>query len=153
MDHFVPRAKEVNRYYDQKLFLHDGLKAQLESLLAKVSILSFSLLIFVLLSFVWHSLSVYGFPLQFDASLARLEESPVGQFRDAEDILNKSRKDSLSWHGKICHCLDDLGLICASEVSSQCFYPSVFHLYLGLLSSKWVNNGAQLHSEKSKWRI
>lgn len=91
MSHYVPTAKEVNRYYDPNLFLHDELKAQLGSLLVKLS-----------------------------ASLARLEDSSLSQYRDAEDILNKTKKDSSSWCGKVSHCLDDLGLICASEAAKIC---------------------------------
>ena len=33
---FVPSAKEVNRYYDAKLFIHEELKSKLRLLLDKV---------------------------------------------------------------------------------------------------------------------
>ncbi|XP_020248629.1 endoribonuclease Dicer homolog 3a [Asparagus officinalis] len=94
--HFVT-AKEVNRYFDQKLVFHDDLKIQLGSLLVELS-----------------------------ASLAHLQDSRSCQFRDAEDILNKLKKDCSSWHGKICHCLDDLGLICATQAAKV--YPESVQL-------------------------
>lgn len=53
---YVPTAKEVNRYYDPNLFLHDELKAQLGSLLAKVSPFSFFCVIYHLF-IIWLSFS------------------------------------------------------------------------------------------------
>ncbi|KAJ6793943.1 endoribonuclease Dicer-like protein 3a [Iris pallida] len=108
MERIVPAAKEVNRYYDPMMSIHEDLKTNLGSLLAS-----------------------------FDALMTSIE-SPLYKFRDAEEVLNRSRKDSSSWHGKICHCLDDLGLICANEAAKIC---------LDSLHLPYYANGGDLSSD------
>ncbi|XP_020097206.1 endoribonuclease Dicer homolog 3a-like [Ananas comosus] len=91
IEYFVPSAKEVNRYYDPKLALYDDLKEQLGELLSK-----------------------------YDNSLAQLQNSPSYQYKDADEIIKASRKRLSNNHAKICHCLDDVGLICAIEATKIC---------------------------------
>ncbi|CAL9059923.1 unnamed protein product [Musa banksii] len=72
---FVPSAKEVNRYYDAKLFIHEELKTKLRLLLDKDT------------------------------------------YNDTDDIIKAPKKYLSSYYDKICHCMDELGLVCAIEVS------------------------------------
>lgn len=44
IEFYVPAAKEVKRYYNPKLFLHEDLKSELETLWAKVFASLFSVL-------------------------------------------------------------------------------------------------------------
>ena len=53
---------------------------------------------------------------QFDDLLAAKMNSESSQFQDTNDAVSASRKKLSSYHSKIRHCLDDLGLICAIEV-------------------------------------
>ncbi|KAJ0977945.1 hypothetical protein J5N97_013419 [Dioscorea zingiberensis] len=91
MDIFVPAAKQVNRYYDPKFFTHEGLKMKLGS--------------------IWN---------KCDALMAHLEEKPLDLYKDINDKIKMSRKQLSSCHAKICHCLDDLGPICALEAAKVC---------------------------------
>ncbi|XP_072998886.1 endoribonuclease Dicer homolog 3a isoform X1 [Typha latifolia] len=91
IDLFVPSAIEVNRYYDPKLVVHEDLKEKLGLLCSK-----------------------------YDKLLLQLLKSPSYQYRDADEIIKASRKRLSSCHAKICHCLDDVGLICACEAAKIC---------------------------------
>ncbi|KAF8393640.1 hypothetical protein HHK36_021886 [Tetracentron sinense] len=88
---FVPAAKEINRYYNSTLPLHEGLKTELESSRSK-----------------------------FDTLLAKMQETLPGHFNDTDDKVKASRKQLSSYHGKILYCLEDLGLICAHEAVKVC---------------------------------
>ncbi|RWW01358.1 hypothetical protein GW17_00035607, partial [Ensete ventricosum] len=46
--------------------------------------------------------------IQCDASL--------DNYNDTDDIIEASKKDLFSYYDKICHCMDELGLVCAIEV-------------------------------------
>ncbi|THU52369.1 hypothetical protein C4D60_Mb10t03280 [Musa balbisiana] len=85
---FVPSAKEVNRYYDAKLFIHEELKTKLRLLLDK-----------------------------YDASLVQLGKSSLDNYHDTDDIIKAPKKDLSSYYDKICHCMDELGLVCAIEAN------------------------------------
>ncbi|KAG6498755.1 hypothetical protein ZIOFF_038477 [Zingiber officinale] len=91
MELFVPSAIQVTRYFDSKLFVHDDVKAELGLLLNK-----------------------------YDASVAQLQNSTVCKFKDTDDIIEASKKNLSSYCAKICHCLDELGLICAIEATKLC---------------------------------
>ncbi|XP_064986291.1 endoribonuclease Dicer homolog 3a-like isoform X1 [Musa acuminata AAA Group] len=88
---FVPSAKEVNRYYDAKLFIHEELKTKLRLLLDK-----------------------------YDASLVQLGKSSLDNYNDTDDIIKAPKKDLSSYYDKICHCMDELGLVCAIEATKIC---------------------------------
>lgn len=91
MEFYVPAAKEVKRYYNPMLFLHEDLKSELELLWSK-----------------------------HDASVAQVQNSPLYQHRDAAERIKASRQRLSNWHEKICFCLDDHGLICAIEATKIC---------------------------------
>ncbi|CAL9102145.1 unnamed protein product [Musa textilis] len=78
---FVPSAKEVNRYYDAKLFIHEELKTKLRFLLDK------------------------------------LGKSSLDNYNDTDDIIKASQNDLSNYYDKICHCMEELGLVFAIEVS------------------------------------
>ncbi|URE47590.1 Ribonuclease III domain [Musa troglodytarum] len=88
---FVPLAKEVNRYYDAKLFIHEEFKTKLRLLLDK-----------------------------YDASLVQLGKSSLDNYNDSDDIIKASKKDLSNYYDKICHCMDELGLVCAIEATKIC---------------------------------
>ncbi|XP_039124414.1 endoribonuclease Dicer homolog 3a-like isoform X1 [Dioscorea cayenensis subsp. rotundata] len=91
IDLFVPEAKYVNKYYNRMVFTHEGLKMKLGS--------------------IWN---------KCDALMAHLQEKTLDQYKDTHDMIKTSRKRLSSSHAKICHCLDDLGLICALEAAKVC---------------------------------
>ncbi|XP_008793257.2 endoribonuclease Dicer homolog 3a-like [Phoenix dactylifera] len=99
MEFYVPAAKEVKRYYNPNIFLHEDLKSELELLWAK-----------------------------YDASVTQLQNSPLYQHRDATERIKASRRQLSNWHEKICFCLDDHGLICANEATKICM-EAVHHPY------------------------
>ncbi|MQL98516.1 hypothetical protein Taro_031222 [Colocasia esculenta] len=86
LEQLVPSAKEINRFYDPKSSLHDGLKAAIDS--------------------SW---------LKFDTLLANLIDSQSTQLHDTDDAVKASRRRLSSYHAKISHCMEELGLICAIE--------------------------------------
>ncbi|URE44728.1 Type III restriction enzyme, res subunit [Musa troglodytarum] len=88
---FVPSAKEVNRYYDAKLFIHEELKTKLRFLLDK-----------------------------YDASLVQLGKSSLDNYNDTDDIIKASQKDLSNYYDKICHCMEELGLVFAIEATIIC---------------------------------
>ncbi|URE44726.1 Type III restriction enzyme, res subunit [Musa troglodytarum] len=81
---FVPSAKEVNRYYDAKLFIHEELKTKLRFLLDK------------------------------------LGKSSLDNYNDTDDIIKASQKDLSNYYDKICHCMEELGLVFAIEATIIC---------------------------------
>ncbi|XP_020585033.1 endoribonuclease Dicer homolog 3a isoform X2 [Phalaenopsis equestris] len=91
MDLYVPSATEVNIYYDSDLFTHHCLKTKLGLLFNK-----------------------------FDAAVISLSSSRSHHYSDSEDIVRRSRMRLSKWHVKFCYCLDELGLICASEATTIC---------------------------------
>ncbi|XP_020690291.1 endoribonuclease Dicer homolog 3a isoform X2 [Dendrobium catenatum] len=91
MDVYIPSATQVNIYYDPELFIHHCLKTKLELLLKK-----------------------------FDAAVISLSSSVLHHYSDSEDILRRSRMRLSRWHAKFCYCLDELGLVCASEATKIC---------------------------------
>ncbi|URE44724.1 Type III restriction enzyme, res subunit [Musa troglodytarum] len=85
------KAKEVNRYYDAKLFIHEELKTKLRFLLDK-----------------------------YDASLVQLGKSSLDNYNDTDDIIKASQKDLSNYYDKICHCMEELGLVFAIEATIIC---------------------------------
>lgn len=55
--------------------------------------------------------------IQYDASVTQLQNSIVCKYKDTDDVIEASKKNLSSYCAKICHCLDELGLICAIEVT------------------------------------
>jgi hypothetical protein len=55
--------------------------------------------------------------LQYDELIAQLQSRPNFQYADADEIIKESRRQLLNSSAKICFCLEDVGLLCASEVS------------------------------------
>ena len=64
--------------------------------------------------------------VQYDALITKLQNKPNYQKKEADEIAKRSRKHLSDSSEKILHCLDDVGLLCASEVSIR-FIGSVSH--------------------------
>lgn len=54
--------------------------------------------------------------VQYDELIAHLQTRPNNQYKDADEITKESRKRLSNSLAKICYCLEDAGLLCASEV-------------------------------------
>ncbi|KAK9099556.1 hypothetical protein Syun_026601 [Stephania yunnanensis] len=91
LEMIVPSAKEIKRYYDPCLFLHEDLKEKLESSCSK-----------------------------FDSLLVDLQKSIPTLYKDAKETFEKLRQKLSNYHSKILHCLDNLGIICAYEAAKVC---------------------------------
>ncbi|WOL09052.1 endoribonuclease [Canna indica] len=88
MNLFVPAAKEINIYYDRNPFKYEKLKAKLGLLSDK-----------------------------YDALIVQLQNSALYEYKDIENIIEASKKNLSGYYAKICHCIDELGLICAMEAT------------------------------------
>ncbi|CAM0884261.1 unnamed protein product [Alopecurus aequalis] len=87
----APTAKYVDRYYDPKIVCFNYLREELTLLLSK-----------------------------YDALITKLQNKPNYQKKEADEIAKKSRKQLSDSSEKILYCLDDLGLLCASEATKIC---------------------------------
>lgn len=76
--------------------------------------------------------------MQYDNSLVQLQNSPSYQYKDADEIIKASRKRLSNNHAKICHCLDDVGLICAIEVYCATHIRLPCHMVFLLYSYKLI---------------
>jgi hypothetical protein len=54
--------------------------------------------------------------VQYDALITALQNKPNYQNEEAYAIAKESRKCISNYSAKILYCLDDVGLLCASEV-------------------------------------
>jgi endoribonuclease Dicer len=54
--------------------------------------------------------------VQYDALITELQNKRSDMYKDADDITKESKRRLSKSIAKICYCLDDVGLICASEV-------------------------------------
>ncbi|XP_062207830.1 endoribonuclease Dicer homolog 3a isoform X2 [Phragmites australis] len=87
----VPAAKEVNRYYEPRTVCFKDLSEELGILCSK-----------------------------YDELIAHLQTRPNNQYKDADEITKESRKRLSNSLAKICYCLEDAGLLCASEATKIC---------------------------------
>lgn len=87
----VPSAKEVNRYYEPRTVSFDDLSEELEILCSK-----------------------------YDGLIIQLHNRSTNQYKDADEITKESRKRLSNSLAKICYCLEDAGLLCASEATKIC---------------------------------
>ncbi|URE44729.1 Type III restriction enzyme, res subunit [Musa troglodytarum] len=46
-----------------------------------------------------------------------LGKSSLDNYNDTDDIIKASQKDLSNYYDKICHCMEELGLVFAIEVS------------------------------------
>ncbi|CAM0950731.1 unnamed protein product [Alopecurus aequalis] len=84
----APPPKYLNKYYDQKTVSFNDLTEELGVLRSKC-----------------------------DALITALQNKPNYQNKEAYKIAKESRKCLSSYLAKILHCLDNVGLLCASEVN------------------------------------
>lgn len=111
LEKYSPSATLVNRYYDAYKFNNEKLKTKLHS--------SFEKVVYFLLP---KDHIVYSFFIeificeQVDDALVSLQKSPSNKYKDTNEILEASKKNLSCYHAKILYCIDNLGLICATEV-------------------------------------
>ncbi|XP_020094858.1 endoribonuclease Dicer homolog 3b-like isoform X2 [Ananas comosus] len=91
LEKYSPSATLVNRYYDAYKFNNEKLKTKLHSSFEKI-----------------------------DDTLVSLQKSPSNKFKDTNEILEASKKSLSCYHAKILYCIDNLGLICATEAAKVC---------------------------------
>ncbi|RCV28682.1 hypothetical protein SETIT_5G422300v2 [Setaria italica] len=87
----VPSAKEVNRYYEPRTVSFEDLSEELGILCSK-----------------------------YDGLIAQLYSRLTNQYKDADEITKESRRRLSNSLAKICYCLEDVGLLCASEATKIC---------------------------------
>jgi hypothetical protein len=54
--------------------------------------------------------------VQYDGLIVQLHNRSINQYKDADEITKESRRRLSNSLAKICYCLEDAGLLCASEV-------------------------------------
>ena len=55
--------------------------------------------------------------MQYDALITTLQNKPNYQNKESDEIAKESQRRLSNSSAKILYCIDDIGLLCASEVS------------------------------------
>ncbi|WVZ67722.1 hypothetical protein U9M48_016765 [Paspalum notatum var. saurae] len=87
----IPSTQEVNRYYEPRTVSFEDLSEELGIVCSK-----------------------------YDGLIAQLHSRPTNQFKDTDEIIKESRRRLSNSLAKICYCLEDAGLLCASEATKIC---------------------------------
>ncbi|KAJ1286734.1 hypothetical protein BS78_03G374900 [Paspalum vaginatum] len=87
----IPSAKEVKRYYEPRTVSFEDLSEELGIVCSK-----------------------------YDGLIAQLYNRSTNQYKDADEIIKESQRRLSNSLAKICYCLEDAGLLCASEATKIC---------------------------------
>lgn len=55
--------------------------------------------------------------VQYDGLIEQLHSRMTNHYKDADEITKESRRRLTNSLAKVCYCLEDIGLLCASEVT------------------------------------